>query len=39
MPFRARLLALLVMMSLMAAATYAIIVPALCGVFRITHHH
>jgi hypothetical protein len=39
MPFRARLLALLLMTSLVAAATYAIVVPALCGVFRTLHHH
>jgi hypothetical protein len=39
MSFRARLFALLLMTSLVAALTYALVVPALCGVFRTMHHH
>jgi hypothetical protein len=39
MPFRVRLLALLLVTSLVAALTYALVVPALCTVFPTMHHH
>jgi hypothetical protein len=39
MSFRVRLLALLLMTSLVAALTYALVLPALCGVYRTMHHH
>jgi hypothetical protein len=39
MSFRARLLALLLVTSLVATLTYALVVPALCSVFRTMHHH
>jgi hypothetical protein len=39
MSFRARLLALVLVTSLIAGLTYGLVVPALCGVFPTMHHH